>query len=106
MSIFLVVTPADYFTAETTLSSPDPAVLETMIWRGALLKQDEYAYTFGAPATVIADLGYVPARADSLGDPDWADLLLEVECAGYDYRDAVYATQLIPYGMWMKCSPA
>jgi hypothetical protein len=104
VSIFLVITPADYLTAETTMSCPDATVVDTMQWRAVLLDQGESAYTFGALASVIADFGDISTEANNLGEPAWGDLLARVEIAGYDHNDDVFFTQLILYGLWMNCT--
>ena len=110
MAIYLTVTPADasfvYQIIETQNDLLQEAMLRAMRWHAVLLEQDEDAFTFGAPATVIADLGEVPADREYFhnGDPVWGDLLSRIEVAGYDPDQDLFHNELIPFGLWMRCT--
>lgn len=87
MAIFLSLTPADVSLMYRVFDAPgdqtdllQEVLLRAMRWHVVLLEQAEDAFTFGAGATVIADLGEVPADRKNFydGDPVWGDLLARV----------------------------
>ena len=104
MTIFLTITPADTFSSDQIMAvqCDELALLSLSQWRIVLLEQDEDAFSFGAPADVISDVGTVPVDCRSTGDPDWGTLLGRIEVAGYDADHDTFANQLVPGGLWMR----
>jgi hypothetical protein len=71
-------------------------------WRITLLEQATNRYTFGEPATIVADLGEWPAH-DSIADPDWATVWDRLNLAGWDLGDDVtHRDELVPGGLWLR----
>ncbi len=112
MTTFLSVTPADTALAYRVIDTPgdqtglvQEILLRSMRWHVVLLEQDQDAFTFGAHATVIANLGEVPADRENFydGDPEWGAIFSRIEVAGYDAEEQVFCNELVPLGMWMRC---
>jgi hypothetical protein len=112
MTTFLSLTPADTSLAYQIIDTPgdqtdllQQAMLRSMRWKIVLLEQDSDIFTFGAPATVIVDLGEVPADLENFydGDPEWGTLHARIEVAGYDAGPQVWHDGIVPFSMWMSC---
>jgi hypothetical protein len=105
MTIFLTITPADIFSSDQIMAvqRDELALLSLTQWWVVLLEQDEDAFTFGAPAHLISDLGTVPVDCRTTGDPEWGALHSRIEVAGYDAGEDTFYNELVPGGLWMRC---